>query len=137
MSITKALQKATTEGLNQLYGNNFIDSDYQVNETRPEFEGDYTVVLFSLLKKTARTPDALGKELGNKLLENYPQLFRSFNIIKGFLNIEINPQYWFDHLQQHYHDVCYGKLPLNQKKGDGGIFIAQYQQAFASWTSPK
>lgn len=116
MAIIKALQNATTESLNVLYGNNFSDSDYQVNETRPEFEGDYTVVLFSLLKKTSRSPDSLGNELGNYLLANYQNLFQSYNIIKGFLNIEINPQYWFDLLQQHYNDVCYGKLPLNNKK---------------------
>ena len=116
MSIIKALQKATTESLNQLYGPNFSDTDYQVNETRPEFDGDYTVVLFSLLKKTSRTPDALGNELGSALLQNFPQLFQSFNIIKGFLNIEINPEYWFNLLQKHYNDVCYGKLPLNGKK---------------------
>ena len=116
MSIIKALQKATTESLNQLYGPNFSGTDYQVNETRPEFDGDYTVVLFSLLKKTSRTPDALGNELGSALLQNFPQLFQSFNIIKGFLNIEINPEYWFNLLQKHYNDVCYGKLPLNGKK---------------------
>ncbi len=116
MAIIKALQKATTESLNDLFGNNFTDTDYQVNETRAEFEGDYTVVLFSLLKKTSRTPDALGNELGNKLLQDFPHLFTSFNIIKGFLNIEINQHYWFDLLQQHFNDVCYGKLPLNDKK---------------------
>lgn len=116
MSIIKALQKATTESLNKLFEGNFTDADYQVNETRPEFDGDYTVVLFSLLKKTSRTPDLLGNELGNTLLQDHPDLFQSFNIIKGFLNIEVNAQYWFKLLQGHYNDVCYGKLPLNNKK---------------------
>ena len=116
MSIIKALQKATTESLNKLYGNSFHDADYQVNETRPEFDGDYTVVLFSLLKKTSRSPEALGNELGDNLLQHYPALFHSFNIIKGFLNIEINPQYWFNLLQENFNDICYGKLPLNNKK---------------------
>lgn len=116
MSIIKALQKATTESLNELYRNGFSDTDYQVNETRPEFEGDYTVVLFSLLKKTARTPEVLGNELGSTLLRKYPEHFTSFNIIKGFLNIEISQQYWFDLLQKNYNDDCFGKLPPTNKK---------------------
>src|SRR6476661_10806932 len=99
MSITKALQKAATDTLGSLYGQVFHEADFQVNLTKPEFEGDYTVVLFSLLKKTSRPMDALGNELGNALLKNYPHLFTSFNIIKGFLNLEVAETYWLDLLK--------------------------------------
>ena len=116
MSITNALQQAATESLNKLYDQGFSENDFQVNLTKPEFEGDYTVVLFSLLKKTGRSPEMLGNELGEELLKNYPALFTSFNIIKGFLNLEVAETYWIDLLQKNYKDICYGKQPLTGKK---------------------
>lgn len=116
MSITKSLQKATITSLEILYGQEFTETDFQVNLTKPEFEGDYTVVLFSLLKKTGKSPEALGNELGNELINKYPRLFTSFNIIKGFLNLEVTEAYWLELLQKNHNDICYGKQPLNGKK---------------------
>ncbi|MEJ7626992.1 MAG: arginine--tRNA ligase [Ferruginibacter sp.] len=116
MSITNSLQKATRESLAILYGKEFSDNDFQVNVTRPDFEGDYTVVLFSLLKKTGLTPDKLGNDLGKELLRSHSHLFSSFNIIKGFLNLEISESYWLELLYLNHNDICYGKQPLNGKK---------------------
>lgn len=116
MSIFEALQKATVKALEELFSQQFTDAEFQVNITRPEFTGDYTVVLFSLLKKTGLSPDKLGNMLGEKLVQQNPDLFTSFNIIKGFLNLEVADRYWIEVLEKNYTNNCYGTLPANGKK---------------------
>jgi arginyl-tRNA synthetase len=54
MQIVKTIQQAAVKSLSELYKQEFTEKDFQVNQTKPEFEGDYTVVLFSLLKKPAK-----------------------------------------------------------------------------------
>lgn len=115
MSVVESLQKSTVNSLTALFGTGFTEKDFQVNKTKPEFEGDYTVVLFSLLKKTGKSPDKLGEELGNDMIKNNPALFTGFNIIKGFLNFSIAESFWMSLLQKNYNDICYGKHPLNGK----------------------
>ncbi len=116
MSIAQELQKAVVKSLSQLYNIDFTETDFQVNQTKEEFEGDYTVVLFSLLKKTGKNPAQLGKELGAALLQSHPDLFTSFNIIKGFLNLVVADSFWLKILQDNYANPGYGQLPANGKK---------------------
>lgn len=116
MSIVIKLQKAVVNSLTNLYNQPFTEKDFQINQTKPEFEGDYTVVLFSLLKSTKKTPEQLGQELGNDLVKSEPSLFIGFNIIKGFLNIVVADGFWLNLVNQQYADICFGKHPLNGKK---------------------
>ena len=116
MSILIKLQKAVVNSLTNLYSQPFTDKDFQINQTKPEFEGDYTVVLFSLLKSTKKSPEELGQELGNELIKNEPELFESFNIIKGFLNIVVADGFWLELVNDHYQDICFGKHAINGKK---------------------
>ena len=116
MSIVIKLQKAVVNSLTNLYNQPFTEKDFQINQTKPEFEGDYTVVLFSLLKTTKRTPEELGQQLGSELMRTEPDLFISFNIIKGFLNIVVADGYWLKLVNDHYEDVCFGKHALNGRK---------------------
>ncbi|MBC7865957.1 MAG: arginine--tRNA ligase, partial [Gloeobacteraceae cyanobacterium ES-bin-316] len=116
MSIAQELRMAVVKSLHDLYQISFTEADFQVNQTKEEFEGDYTVVLFSLLKKTAKNPQALGEELGGALMKDHPQLFTGFNIIKGFLNLHINDGFWLNILQQQYTNESYGILAANGQK---------------------
>ena len=116
MSIVESLQKSTVESLSALYNQSFTDKDFQINQTKPEFEGNYTVVMFSLVKSLKLSPDAIGNQLGEHLTKNYPQLFTAYNIIKGFLNLTVADTYWQDLLHTNYNDICYGKKALNGKK---------------------
>jgi arginyl-tRNA synthetase len=116
MSIIKHLQNSTIESLSALYNQFFTEKDFQINQTKPEFEGDYTVVMFSLVKSLKLSPDAIGNQLGDHLIKNYPQFFSAFNIIKGFLNLTVADAYWQDLLNKNYNDGCYGKKELNGKK---------------------
>ena len=116
MSIAQELQKAVIKSLSDLYNITFSEADFQVNQTKEEFEGDYTVVLFSLLKKTGQNPAALGEQLGNALVNGHPHLFTGYNIIKGFLNLHVADQFWLQTLQENYKNEHYGIFPANGKK---------------------
>ncbi|HRD56822.1 MAG TPA: arginine--tRNA ligase [Ferruginibacter sp.] len=116
MSIVEKIQQAAVNSLSNLYNQEFNASDFQVNQTKEEFEGDYTIVLFSLLKKTGQNPAALGEQLGNTLLNNYADLFSQYNIIKGFLNLTIKDNFWLQILKEQFNNARYGKMEPNQKK---------------------
>ena len=116
MSIVSSLQKCTIESLSALFNQSFTEKDFQVNQTKPEFEGDYTVVMFSLVKSLKLSPDAIGNQLGEHLIKNYPHLFTAFNIIKGFLNLSVADDYWIELLDKNHNDTCYGKKEMNGKK---------------------
>jgi arginyl-tRNA synthetase len=102
--------------VNKIYGITLSEKDFQVNPTKPEFEGDYTIVLFSLIKTLKTNPEHLGNILGEELVKEFPDLFVSYNIIKGFLNLTINPDYLIRVLNAHHHDPCFGKAPMNGQK---------------------
>jgi arginyl-tRNA synthetase len=121
MSVTSIIQPAVISALEQLFQQTFTAKDFQINETKPEFEGDYTVVLFSLLKPLKQSPDQLGKMLGNYLMEQQPALFVSYNVIKGFLNLTISDSYWAGVLDKHFEDKAYGK-----KTGNGKKIVVEY-----------
>ncbi len=116
MSIVQHIQQAVVKSLTDLYQQNFTSSDFQVNQTKPEFEGDYTIVLFSLVKTLKQSPDAIGKTLGDQLLEQHPELFTRYNLIKGFLNLSIADQYWMNLLHRHHNDAGYGRKASNGSK---------------------
>lgn len=116
MSIVSSVQQSTIESLSALFNQSFTEKDFQVNQTKPEFEGDYTVVMFSLVKSLKLSPDAIGNQLGDHLTRNYPQLFSKYNIIKGFLNLSVSDAYWVELLNKNHNDACYGKKEMNGKK---------------------
>jgi arginyl-tRNA synthetase len=114
--LSKIIKEKAIEAIAALYGTTFGEKEFQVNTTKPEFKGDYTIVLFSLVKPLKLSPDTLGIALGEKLVADHPALFGDFNIIKGFLNLEIKPDILLEMLNKHYQDPCFGKAPMNGKK---------------------
>ena len=116
MSIIALIQKHVAQSLTDLYNQPFTDKDFQINQTKPEFEGDYTVVMFSLVKALRQSPDTIGNQLGEKLTGSYPELFTKFNIIKGFLNFTVADGYWIELLKKNYNNSSYGRKEINGKK---------------------
>src|SRR5574343_837419 len=116
MGIVQAIQSAVSTTLNKDFGLSTLPQDILVNETKPEFSGDYTVVLFSFIKSLKKSPEQLGNELGTALLASEPSLFTGFNIIKGFLNLEITDSYWTDFLQQWHSRNDLGQHPATAKR---------------------
>ena len=114
--LSTLIREKANEGLKELFDVTFSEKEFQVNPTKPEFIGDYTIVLFSLIKTLKTSPDQLGNALGGYLIEKHPTLFIDYNIIKGFLNLTINNELLTEMLNKHYQDPCFGKAPLNGKK---------------------
>ena len=116
MSFTSFIQSAVVNSLNELYDQPFSEKDFQINETKPEFPGDYTIVLFALVKRLKISPENLAQNLGENLLKNNPDFIAGSNIIKSFLNLEISEKALVAFLQKNYNDICFGKKELNHKK---------------------
>jgi arginyl-tRNA synthetase len=116
MTFTTAIKSAAIDGLNQLYSTIFTEKDFQINETKPEFTGDYTIVLFAITKTLKKSPEVLGKELGDNLMKNHPELLSDFNVIKGFLNLVIAEAPLFSFLNKNYLNEDFGKKAPNHKK---------------------
>ena len=114
--LSQLIREKAIEAIGVLYGQVFTSKDFQVNPTKPEFSGDYTIVMFSLIKPLRISPDKLGNELGEYLITNNQDLFTEFSIIKGFLNLTIHNSYLLKMLNVHYQDPCFGKAPINGKK---------------------
>jgi arginyl-tRNA synthetase len=116
MSVEKMIRTAAAASLKSLYSLDIAAEDILINETKPEFEGDYTIVLFAFIKQLKKSPDALGNEIGHHLLQQNAAIFKSFNIIKGFLNLVIDDAYWTNFLQQSYNNTSFGLAEHNNEK---------------------
>ena len=108
MSIVLHIKHAAAQAINQLYNEAIEPDNILVNATKPEFQGDYTIVLFSFVKLLKKSPEVLGNELGEYLLKNNPSLFSSFNIIKGFLNIEVTDAFWLSFIKEQHNNTEFG-----------------------------
>ena len=73
----------------------------QIQKTRNDFEGDITIVVFSLLKYSKKTPEITANELGAYLKENINHI-TSYNVVKGFLNLSIDNFYWLNQFTEIY-----------------------------------
>ena len=116
MSVVTQIKEATAKAINQLYGIELVPNDVLVNATKPEFSGDYTVVLFAFVKQLKKSPDALGQELGGFLFKEHPAFFTDFNVIKGFLNLAISDACWQHFIQTQYGNSLFGQAEPNGQK---------------------
>ena len=101
--ILDVVKRATTE----LYA---TSDNIQIQKTRKEFEGDYTVVVFPLLRASKKSPEATATELGEKIVATTPEI-KSFNVIKGFLNLVIDASFWAARFQEIVMTEDYGMAP--------------------------
>jgi arginyl-tRNA synthetase len=116
MSIVNEIKPLIVSTLKELYNYEAQEAELTFNTTKPEFEGDYTLVLFSFVKQLKKSPEALGAEIGEALTKNYPAIFTASNVIKGFLNLTISYNYWINFLQTNYTSSSFGSKAANGKK---------------------
>ncbi len=98
MSLVQQIREAGAKAIESIYHTAITPDDIQVNQTKPEFEGEYTIVLFGLIKQLKRSPEQLGNEIGAWLVNNNSGLFTGYNLIKGFLNLSVSDQHFFGFL---------------------------------------
>lgn len=116
MSVVSEIKSAAAKAIEQVFNIKADESAILVNVTKPEFEGDYTIVLFAFIKQLKQSPEALGKDLGSYLLDNNKTIFSGFNVIKGFLNLSVNNSYWVHFLQKEYSNPNFGKSENREQK---------------------
>lgn len=107
MSIDNIISSAVAEALKALYGVEVAASSIVPQTTRKEFEGNLTVVVFPYLKASKKAPEATAQEIGEYLVANCDAV-KAFNVVKGFLNIVIEPKFWLNVLNHINETADYG-----------------------------
>ena len=104
------IQTKAAEAIKSLYGADVEQGSLQVQVTRKEFEGDYTLVVFPLLKVSHSSPENTGNAIGGWLRENVSEI-AGYNCVKGFLNISFSPLYWNELFTDILSAKDFGQLP--------------------------
>ncbi len=110
----KLIAGSAAEAVRQLWGAEVDASLLQVQITRKEFDGDYTLVVFPLLKMSHLAPEATGNAIGQWMLENVPEV-GGYNTVKGFLNISLSNVYWNEVFAEAFGNEDFGQLPATGK----------------------
>ncbi|HWY37258.1 MAG TPA: arginine--tRNA ligase, partial [Bacteroidia bacterium] len=97
MDILKTLAQEVKNAVKHLYGHDF-SGDIPFQKTRKEFEGEITLVVFPFLKISGKKPEDTGADIGN-YLQQKTQLVKKFNIVKGFLNINVADLLWINYFK--------------------------------------
>ena len=105
--IENILINKTVEAVSRIYGQTIDSKLVSVQKTRKEFTGDLTIVVFPFLKISKKSPEQTANDLGAFLTENLDEV-TGFNVIKGFLNLEISLKYWLDFFNQSFSDTTFG-----------------------------
>ena len=114
MKISDKITSAAKQAIGQLYGQEVSENQIQLQETRPEFEGNLTLVVFPFLKMSRKKPEDTALEIGQKLMELAPDVVQRFNVVKGFLNLVIAPAQWIGLLQDIKADERFGFRPVTE-----------------------
>lgn len=101
MNIKNKIEEKLSEVILNVY--QLKDITLEVQENKTEFEGDFTIVTFPLVKQLKKNPEAIGMELGQALTEQ-TDLLESFNVIKGFLNVKVKNNFFVDSLKSVTED---------------------------------
>ena len=123
MSIENRIIKAVKDGIQSLYGVDVDEKQIQVQQTRSEFEGQLTVVVFPFLRASKKGPEQTGQELGQYLKENLSEVVANFNVVKGFLNLVISSQSWLELLQAINADEQFGFVSATE---DSPLVMIEY-----------
>ncbi|MCF8371265.1 MAG: arginine--tRNA ligase [Bacteroidales bacterium] len=107
MNIEIQLKEAIIEAVQHLYKQAANEKAIQIQDTRKEFAGDFTIVVFPFLKMSKKSAEATAQEIGEYVLENTKEV-EAFNVIKGFLNLSIGNEYWVDFMNQNFGNEDFG-----------------------------
>ena len=112
--MTDQIVKAVEAGMMEMYGQSAPQGSVVLQETREGFEGELTLVVFPFLRISRKKPEDTAQDLGQYLVANLPGVVRGFNVVKGFLNLSIQPACWISLLQDIWHNPRYGFTPVTE-----------------------
>ena len=116
-----AIKKSIVSAVYALLEGDNIQDLIVIEDTRKDFEGDLTLVVFSLLKLSKKSPEKTAESIGNYLIEN-ELYFEDFNVVKGFLNLKIKQKYWLIFFKSWLSEDNYGFV----SKPTGELYMVEY-----------
>lgn len=122
MSLDNIIAMAVSHAVKELYGVDTPADKIQLSTTKKEFEGNLTVMVFPWVKAARKSPEQVGREIGDWLVDNEPAVSR-YNVIKGFLNIVIEPTFWNSVLAHIESTPDYGITPVTE---DSPLVMVEY-----------
>lgn len=115
MNIQQHIITATINAVKELYNQDLPEAQVNLQDTRSEFEGEITIVVFPVVRFSKKSPEATANDLGEYLKEHIEEI-TAFNVVKGFLNLSIVSSYWIDLFQTDLLKESFGTIPSNGKK---------------------
>ena len=122
MTVENIIKQAVARAVGELYGLEVAPDSVSPQATRKEFEGNLTVMVFPYVKAARKAPEAVGREIGQWLVDNEPAV-GGFNVVKGFLNIVITPTVWNSVLADILATPDYG---IRKAAADAPLVMVEY-----------
>src|SRR5574344_1795573 len=122
MKLEESICRAVSNAVFALYDVKLESDKIQLQQTKKEFDGDITVVVFPFVKLARKSPEETGRAIGEWLVANQTEV-ADFNVIKGFLNLSIHLSFWVEALNEVEKDADYGILPIEK---DAPLFMIEY-----------
>ena len=115
MNIEQHITTATIAAVKHLYDQEIPENQVSLQDTRAEFEGQITIVVFPVVRFSKKSPEVTATELGEYLVEHIEEV-TAFNVVKGFLNLTVADRYWLNLFNQDLLSPEFGSVPANGKK---------------------
>jgi arginyl-tRNA synthetase len=115
MTLESLIRTHVIKAIEALYAQTPDEQQVQLQQTRKEFAGDLTLVVFPFVKMARKSPEQVATEIGEYLKTNEPEV-AGYNVIKGFLNIEISQNYWLSFFNSALADDDFGKKKIDESE---------------------
>ena len=112
--LEEVLRQLFIKSFSTLYGQEPPVQQVNFQKTRPEFEGDMTIVVFPFVKLAGRNPEQLANEMGAEMIKE-SDMIAKFNVVKGFLNLLISYKFWMDFFKANHENREFGRKPVSGK----------------------
>ena len=112
--LEEVLRQLFIKSFKSLYGQEPPVQQVNFQKTRPEFEGDMTIVVFPFGKLAGRNPEQLANEMGAEMIKE-SDMIAKFNVVKGFLNLLISDKFWMDFFKANHENREFGRKPVSGK----------------------
>lgn len=132
-SLEQQITSLAKSAVKALYGVEAGDSQIQLQKTRPEFEGNITLVVFPFVKTARKAPQQVAAEIGEKMMADGSGLIAKYNAVQGFLNLTISDSFWVEQLKAINADEHFGrfkhpngKCPNGKGENDQMLMMVEY-----------
>jgi len=122
INIEQQIKSEIKKGLEIIFDQPIEDKLVQIQKTRPDFEGEFTLVVFPLVRLAKSKPEDAADKIGTYLIEN-SQIFEKFNVVKGFLNLSLTDGFWLNALKQIKETPNFG---FKEKTDDSSRIMIEY-----------